>query len=176
MIRKLLPYFWLALLLLWPSLSQAYTIQYDLAFRHWGQFYFPFDDWKHWKAQGLAESGLNPMAKSYCGAIGLMQLTPETAKGLGVNPYDSESNIQGGIKYDAQLIKYWKKIANADDRRNFTYASYNAGPGWIIKAHKLAGSDKWEVVALKLPLVTGKNAKQTQDYCKHINTFYWQIR
>ncbi len=176
MIRKLLLYCWLVLLLAWPSLSQAYPVQYDPAFRHWGQFYFPWDDWKHWKAQGLAESGLNPMAKSYCGAVGLMQIMAATAKGLGVNPYDFESNIQGGIKYDAQLIKYWKKIVNADDRRNFTYASYNAGTGWIIKARKLAVSDKWEVVALKLPLVTGKNAKQTQDYVKHINTFYWQIR
>ena len=175
MIRKLLPYFWLALLLLWPSLSQAYTIQYDLAFRHWGQFYFPFDDWKHWKAQGLAESGLNSMAKSPCGALGLMQLMPSTAKGLGVNPYDSESNIQGGIKYDNQLVKFWKNITAADDRRNFVYASYNAGPGWIIKAYKLGGNP-WNKTAEKLPQVTGAHAKETIGYVKRINQFYMQIR
>lgn len=165
-----------ALSLLWPSLSHAYPVQYDPAFRHWGQFYFPFDDWKHWKAQGLAESGLNPMAKSYCGAVGLMQIMPATAKGLKVNPFDYEGNVQGGIKYDAQLYKNWKRISNQDDRRNITYASYNAGLGWLIKASKLAGSTKWQDVSLKLSSVTGKNAKQTQDYVKHINTFYWQIR
>jgi len=176
MIRKLFLFCLLALLLLWPSHSAAYTVQYDKAFRQWGQFYFPFEDWKWFKAQGLAESGLNQSAVSWCGATGIMQLMPATAKELGVNPYDTEANIQGGIKYDSRLKRYWLKIPSTDERRNFIFASYNAGPGWIIKANKLTSSQKWEDTALKLQMITGKHAAETIGYIKHIKTFYWQIQ
>lgn len=176
MMQKLLRFCLVCFVLLSPWPSQAYPIKYDIAFKQWGQFFFPFEDWKHWKAQGMAESGLNPGAISSCGALSIMQLMPSTARDLDVNPYNAESNIQGGIKYDRQLDKIWKKIASQDERRNFVYASYNAGPGWIIKASRLARSAKWEDVSSKLPMITGANAKQTQDYVKHINRFYVQIR
>jgi soluble lytic murein transglycosylase-like protein len=167
----------LALLFLWPSLSQAgaYPIKYDLHFKHWGEFYFPLDDWRRWKAQGIAESRLDIKARSHCGAIGIMQLMPATAKELGANPFDAESNIQGGIKYDARLVRFWKNITSTDDRRNFVYASYNAGPGWIIKACKLGGYP-WNKTAEKLPQVTGIHAKETVGYVKRINQIYMQIR
>lgn len=174
--RLLLLFFMLVSLsaLLTPN-ANAFPTCYDKAFRQWGQYYFPWDDWNHWKAQSLAESGLNPSAKSWCGAIGLMELMPTTAKDLKVNPYDPESNIQGGIKYDRRLWKLWGKAPTADERRNLTFASYNAGGGNIQKAQRLAGKFTWESISLKLPAITGRNAKETQGYILHINTFYKQL-
>lgn len=73
------------------------------------------------------ESGYNQGAISDAGAIGVFQLMPTTAAGLGVNPYDTSQNIQGGIKYLAQLQdQYGGNTA-------LTLAAYNAGPGAVAK-------------------------------------------
>jgi membrane-bound lytic murein transglycosylase MltF len=67
------------------------------------------------------ESGGNPNAISSAGAIGLMQLMPGTAKGLGVDPKDPKRNIEGGIKYLSQLADKY------DGDYVKTLAAYNAG-------------------------------------------------
>ena len=51
------------------------------------------------RAIATAESGIDQSAISGVGAIGVMQLMPETAAGLGVDPYDERQNIYGGAKY-----------------------------------------------------------------------------
>lgn len=61
------------------------------------------------------------------GAIGIMQLTPSTAKFLGVNPYDKEQNIHGGVKY----ISYLHKKFDGDIIK--IIASYNAGETVVKK-------------------------------------------
>ncbi|MFN4895755.1 MAG: lytic transglycosylase domain-containing protein [Pseudomonadota bacterium] len=68
-----------------------------------------------------AESAFNPYAVSPKGARGLMQLMPATARMLGVkNSFSPESNIRGGTKYLAQLLKRFRNEAHA-------IAAYNAG-------------------------------------------------
>ena len=67
------------------------------------------------------ESGGNPNAVSGAGALGLMQLMPGTARGLGVDPADPKRNLEGGIKYLAQLADKY------DGDYVKTLAAYNAG-------------------------------------------------
>ena len=73
------------------------------------------------------ESGLNQNAKSKAGAIGVMQLMPATAKELGVDPNNIDQNIDGGVRYLAQMIE----LNNGDIP--LALASYNAGYGAVRK-------------------------------------------
>lgn len=69
-----------------------------------------------------AESGGNQEEISDAGAIGVMQLMPDTAASLGVNPYDEAQNVEGGTKYLRQMLDTF----GGDVRK--AVAAYNAGP------------------------------------------------
>ncbi len=71
------------------------------------------------------ESAFDPLALSPTGAMGLMQLMPDTAWLLGVNdPFDPEQNIEAGVRYFAQQMDHFGTIEMA-------LAAYNAGPGAV---------------------------------------------
>lgn len=74
------------------------------------------------------ESDYNPHCISSKGALGLMQLMPETAKIYGVgNPFEPRDNIEGGVRYLKDLINLY------DRRTRFVLAAYNAGQTAVKK-------------------------------------------
>jgi soluble lytic murein transglycosylase-like protein len=95
-----------------------------------------------------AESDFDPNCTSKKGAMGLMQLMPETAKELGVeNPYDPYENVMAGTKYLKGLLKRY------DNDTNSTLAAYNWGMG-------------------NLERNPGKLPRETRTYIARVNKFY----
>ncbi len=156
---------------------------YEPLFRKYTKQYFDhIYDYRWFLAQAIQESNLNPEAVSWCGAAGIMQLMPKTAEGLGVKDrFDARWNIAGGIRYNRRLWDVWKAERTYYERLFFTFGSYNAGLGNILKAQRKAlaanlPTDEWESIEKILPEVTGHYSKETINYVKRIRKIRWELR
>jgi soluble lytic murein transglycosylase-like protein len=76
------------------------------------------------------ESAFQTNARSPKGAIGVMQLMPETARALNVNPHDTRENIEGGARLLRDLLVKYEQYPDQVYR---ALSAYNAGPGAVAK-------------------------------------------
>jgi membrane-bound lytic murein transglycosylase F len=164
--------------------AQPSTDRYDETFRKYSKRYFGIGfDWKLFKAQAMAESELNPNAKSRVGARGLMQLMPSTFKLIASKRTDFKSiddpefNIAAGILHDRDMWRAWEKRVATDQRPHFMFASYNAGEGTIIRASNAARDRKldharWPSIEAVAPSVPRWRYSETLGYVKKINRNY----
>lgn len=79
------------------------------------------------------ESWFDPSCRSHAGAIGLMQLMPGTARHLGVNPWNVQQNIEGGVRYLAEQLETYRDRPTYE-RVILALACYNAGPNAVARA------------------------------------------
>ena len=96
-------------------------------------------DWRMVVAQMYQESRFHQRAQSFAGARGLMQIMPVTAIELGIKDLDDpEAAIHAGIRYLDWVRDRFEPQLAVQDRMWFTLAAYNAGPGHVRDARRLA--------------------------------------
>ena len=122
------------------------------------------------------ESAFNPKARSYVGAMGLMQLMPATARVVstryapetaGANPWDPSTNVALGQAYISSLLN------EVDGNLVRTAAGYNGGPGNVMRwDNSLNASQDPLLYIASIPL------HETRDFVQRVLTNYWmyQIR
>lgn len=113
-------------------------------------------DWKLLASIAYQESRFNPNAKSWVGAVGLMQLMPSTAIKLGAdstNMMHPEVSVKTAATYLKRVDNIYNYIEDKNERVKFVLASYNAGVGHVRDAMALAEKNgknpqKWEDVKI----------------------------
>lgn len=116
-------------------------------------------DWQMLAAISYQESHWIADAVSHTGVRGLMMLTKNTAKAMGVQDReDPKQSIYGGAKYLSIVLERLPKRIQGEDRLNMALAAYNQGLGHVEDARVLTermGGDptKWEDVRKYMPLL-----------------------
>lgn len=116
--------------------------------------------WQLLAAQSYQESHWRPYAKSPTGVRGMMMLTRNTAKSLGVtNRMNIYQSINGGAKYLSKMLNQVPKNVDEKDRILFALAGYNVGMAHIKDAMILADElnidkNRWNEFKTVLPLLT----------------------
>ncbi|NRB39221.1 MAG: transporter substrate-binding domain-containing protein [Pseudomonadales bacterium] len=110
---------------------------YDKLFKKYAEKYGY--DWRIITSQSYQESKFNPKAKSYAGAIGLMQVMPRTGESMGYkNLYHAESNVAAAMKFTHWLNDRFPESLPIQEKIYFSLAAYNAGHGHVHDARSLA--------------------------------------
>lgn len=127
-------------------------------------------DWRLLAAVSYQESHWRPKAKSPTGVRGMMMLTLNTAKQLGINNrLDPKQSIQGGAQYLRKILKRVPERITEPDRTWFALAGYNVGWGHVedarIITQKQGGNpDQWSDVKERLPLLQKKRWYKNTKY------------
>jgi len=109
--------------------------RWDSLIMYWVNEIWPSLSWQLIKAQGIVESGLNPRARSPAGAVGLLQLMPETAAEMGCrDPFQPDDNLKAGISYLRRQFDHFPEIPDFDERIKFSLAAYNCGRAYVNRA------------------------------------------
>lgn len=132
-----------------PVEHRQWTTHYDHHFRKYSKRFFgPGFDWRWFKAQGIAESGLQEDATSWVGAKGIMQIMPATLQEIAeksslpvLDSNDPGLNIAAGVFYDRNLYERWDDVPQTHERLAFTFASYNGGRSRILRAQEACTAD-----------------------------------
>jgi membrane-bound lytic murein transglycosylase F len=102
-------------------------------------------DWRLIVAMMYQESHFDPDARSYAGAVGLLQVLPRTGRQMGFNDVKpAESNIAAGVKYLSWLRDRFPEDLPVADRMWFALASFNAGHEHVRDARRLAEQQGWD--------------------------------
>ncbi len=148
-------------------------------------------DWRLLVAVGFQESGFDPTATSWAGAVGLMQTMPQTAEDLGVEGdlRDPDVAIEAGGRYLRRLMDRFEPALPFGERVRFALASYNAGHGHVHDGRRLAVAlgydpDVWfDNVERAIPLLARESyaskarfgycrCSETRDYVRQVNQRY----
>lgn len=97
-------------------------------------------DWRLIASIAYQESNFKPHLVSWAGAVGLMQIMPETGEHFKAgNLYDPKENIKAGVKLLQYLDTQWEKsVKDQGERLKFVLASYNVGLSHVLDARNLA--------------------------------------
>ena len=147
------------------ELFRKYSDQYDM-------------DFLLMVAQGYQESTLDQNAKSQVGAIGVMQIMPETGKELNVGDIAQvEPNVHGGVKYMRKVMDtfYANEPMDKLNKGLFTFAAYNAGPGRIRQLRREAekqGLDPNVWFGNVEQIASERIGRETVTYVSNIYKYY----
>lgn len=158
-----------------PIDELAVTDRYDRHFKKYSKRYFSvLSDWRWFKAQSVTESGLRRAALSEQGAVGIMQVLPETFDEIVehyshlFNIADPKWNIAAGIAFNRHLFERWKQWVPRDQSLKFTLASYNSGLRRMAGVRKRAEAEgrdsrSWNAVAPYAPSETRRYVKRIHE-------------
>ncbi len=137
-------------------------------------------DWLSVAAMAYQESRIDQSKVSPRGAVGIMQIKPDTAASheVGIPDIDNgENNINAGVKYLAYLRdRYFSSDDIApEDQIDFTWAAYNAGPARINRLRELAAENgydpnKWFFNVERM--AAREIGRETVQYVANVNKYY----